>query len=92
MDCVSTLYNGSQPYGSANTTCAEFGIEAVSEATFETVSVCDNKRPMTAAHVKGERVKSAAASFIFRKWGYDTTKLLKDRSVDLATFIENKTL
>ena len=47
---------------------------------------------MTAAHVKGERVKSAAASFIFRKWGYDTTKLLKDRSVDLTTFMEKNTL
>jgi hypothetical protein len=47
---------------------------------------------MTAAQVKGERVKSAAASFIFRKWGYDTSKLLKDRSLDLTTFMENKTL
>ena len=40
----------------------------------------------------GHRVRSAAASVIFRKWGYDTTKLMKDKSIDFETFVGNQSL
>jgi hypothetical protein len=56
------------------------GDELQTEATFDEIehresefnSAPRSKRPMTSG-MGGERIKSAAASFIFKKWGYDTT-------------------
>lgn len=38
------------------------------------------------------RVKSAAANVIFKKWGYDTSQLLKQSSIDVGSVREMRTL
>lgn len=62
--------------------------EGLTEATDHATSQHD----VHLKHTPGHRVKSAAASFIFKKWGYDTRPLLKDTSVNLETFMDKKTL
>jgi len=56
----------------------------------DTSQFSNMKRPQTAE--QGARIKSVAANFIFKKWGYDTSSVLKGSDINVNNFISEKTL